>query len=52
LNIIRDEETGRGRGLLETMKDVLRSSEMGLTRVMHVKAHLLDCVGDVRPGER
>jgi hypothetical protein len=24
---------------------------MGLTGVMQVEAHLLDCIGDVKPGE-
>jgi hypothetical protein len=38
-------------GALEVVEDVLRSSEIGLMRVVHVKAHLLDRVGDVRPGE-
>jgi hypothetical protein len=38
-------------GALEVPKDVLRDCEMGLTRVVHVKAHLLDCVGNVGPGE-
>jgi hypothetical protein len=36
---------------LEVAEDVLYSSEMGLMRVVHVKTHLLDCIGDVRPGE-
>jgi hypothetical protein len=36
---------------LEVAKDALRSSEMGLTRVVNVQAHLRDCVGDVRSGE-
>jgi hypothetical protein len=38
-------------GALEVAKDVLRSSAMGLMRVVHVKAHLLDRTGDVRSGE-
>jgi hypothetical protein len=38
-------------GALEVAEDALHCSEMGLTRIMHVKAHLLDCIGDVRPGE-
>jgi hypothetical protein len=38
-------------GALEVLKDALRGREMGLTRVMHVEAHLLDCVGNVGPGE-
>jgi hypothetical protein len=32
------------KGALEVAEDALHSSEMGLTRVMHVKTHLLDCV--------
>jgi hypothetical protein len=31
-------------GALEVAKDALHSSEMGLTGVMHVKAHMLGCV--------
>jgi hypothetical protein len=38
-------------GALEIAEDVLHSGEMGFTGVMHVEAHLLDRVGDVRPGE-
>jgi hypothetical protein len=38
-------------GALEVPKDVLRDREMGLTRVVHVLVHLLDCVGNVVPGE-
>jgi hypothetical protein len=29
----------------------LHSREMGLTRVVHVEVHLLDCIGDVGAGE-
>jgi hypothetical protein len=36
-------------GALVVAEDVLHDHEIGLTRVVHVKAHLLDCVGDVRP---
>jgi hypothetical protein len=36
---------------LEAAKDALHSSEMRLTRIMHVESHLLDHVGDVRLGE-
>jgi hypothetical protein len=36
---------------LVVAEDALCSSETGLTRVMHVKTHLLDCVGNVRHGE-
>jgi hypothetical protein len=39
------------KGALEVAEDVLRNSEMGLMRVVHVKTHLLDCIGDVRLGE-
>jgi hypothetical protein len=38
-------------GALQVLKDVLRGREMGLTRVVHVEAHLLDCVGNVEPSE-
>jgi hypothetical protein len=38
-------------GALEVTENVLHNSEMWLTMVIHVKAHLLDYVGDVRPGE-
>jgi hypothetical protein len=38
-------------GALEVPEDVLRGREMGLTGVAHVEAHLLDRVGNVRPGE-
>jgi hypothetical protein len=36
-------------GVLEVTEDVLGSSEMGLMGVMHVEAHLLDRVGNVKP---
>jgi hypothetical protein len=32
-------------------EDTLEGNEMGFPRVMHVKANLLDCIGDIRPGE-
>jgi hypothetical protein len=38
-------------GALEVAEDPLRNREVGLSRVMHVEAHLLDRVGDVGPGE-
>jgi hypothetical protein len=38
-------------GALEVMEDVLRCRKMGLTRIEHVEVHLLDHIGDVRPGE-
>jgi hypothetical protein len=38
-------------GALEVSKDALRDREMGLTRVVHVEAHLLDRVCNVGPGE-
>jgi hypothetical protein len=38
-------------GALEVPKDVLHGSEMGLTRVVHVEAHLLDHIGNVGPDE-
>jgi hypothetical protein len=36
---------------LEVPKDALHGSEMRLTRVVHVEAHLLDRIGNVGPGE-
>jgi hypothetical protein len=38
-------------GALEVPKDALHGREMGLTRVVHVEAHLLDRVGNVGPSE-
>jgi hypothetical protein len=38
-------------GALEVPKDAVRGCEMGLTGVVHVEAHLLDHVGNVRSGE-
>jgi hypothetical protein len=38
-------------GALEVSKDAHRGREMRLMRVMYVEAHLLDHVGNVRPGE-
>jgi hypothetical protein len=38
-------------GALEVVEDALCGSEMLLMRVVHVKAHLLDCVTNVKPGE-
>jgi hypothetical protein len=38
-------------GALEVLEDGLHYREMRLTRVVHVEAHLLDHVGDVRPDE-
>jgi hypothetical protein len=39
------------KGALEVPNDALRGCEMGLMRVVHVEAHLLDRVGNVGPGE-
>jgi hypothetical protein len=39
------------KGTLEVPKDALRGREVGLTRVMHMEAHLLDHVGNDGPGE-
>jgi hypothetical protein len=33
------------------MEDALYGREMGLTGVVHVEEHLLDRIGDVKPGE-
>jgi hypothetical protein len=38
-------------GALEVPKDALHDREMRLMRVVHVEAHLLYCVGNVRSGE-
>jgi hypothetical protein len=38
-------------GVVEVSEYALRAHEMRLTGIMHVEAHLLDRVGDVRPGE-
>jgi hypothetical protein len=38
-------------GALEVVEDALHNREMGFTGVGHVEAHLLDRVGDDRPGE-
>jgi hypothetical protein len=38
-------------GVLEVLKDALRGREMGLTGVVHVEAHLLNRIGNVRLGE-
>jgi hypothetical protein len=37
-------------GALEVAEDALHNCEMGLTRAVHVMTHLLDRVGDIRPG--
>jgi hypothetical protein len=36
---------------LDVPKDALHGREMGLTGVVHVEAHLLDRVGNVKPSE-
>jgi len=55
-----DDELGGGRplkkqpvvdGAAEVAEEALESSEVGLSRIMHVKTYLLHGVGDVRPGE-
>jgi hypothetical protein len=38
-------------GALEVAEDALDGYEMGIIGVVHVEAHLLDRVGDVRPSE-
>ena len=37
---------------MNVAKNPLENYEVGLPRVVNVKAHLLNNVGDVRPGER
>jgi hypothetical protein len=56
VSISVDDELGRRgatneavvEGALEVAEDALYNSEMGLTGVVHVKAHLLHRVDDVR----
>jgi hypothetical protein len=36
---------------LEVAEEALESSEVRLPGIMHVKTDLLNCIGDVRPGE-
>jgi hypothetical protein len=38
-------------GALKISEDVLCDREMGLTGVVHVETHLMDCVGDIRLGK-
>jgi hypothetical protein len=38
-------------GALAVLEDDLHDRVMGLTGVVHAKAHLLDRIGDVRPDE-
>jgi hypothetical protein len=38
-------------GALEVTEDTLRGREMGLAGVVHVEAHLLDRVGNVKPSD-
>jgi hypothetical protein len=35
----------------EVAEGALCSSDMGLMGIVHVKAHIPNCVGDVRPGD-
>jgi hypothetical protein len=35
----------------EVPEEALESREVRLSGIMHVKADLLNCIGDVRPGE-
>jgi hypothetical protein len=39
------------KGVPEVAEDALHHFEVGLTRVVHVKTHLVDCVIDVRLSE-
>jgi hypothetical protein len=36
---------------MEVAEAALKSSEVGLSRIMHVETYLLNCIGDVRPGD-
>jgi hypothetical protein len=38
-------------GTLEIAKDPFGSNKVIFSRIMHMKAHLLDSIGNVRPGE-
>jgi len=38
-------------GAAEVAKDPLESSEVWLPGIMHMETYLLNCIGDVRPGE-
>jgi hypothetical protein len=46
---LQRNKEGLSRGAAEEAKNFLGSDEVGLTRGVHVKAHLLDRVGDVEP---
>jgi hypothetical protein len=55
-----DDELGRGGPVkeeavvdraAEVAEEALESSEVRLPGIMHVKTDLLNCIGDVRPGE-
>jgi hypothetical protein len=55
-----DDELGGGREVqvqavvnspTQVTEEALESSEMGLSWIMHMEAYLLNCIGDVRPGE-
>jgi hypothetical protein len=36
---------------VEVVEGALHSNEMGLTGVVYVEPHMLDYIGDVRPGQ-
>jgi hypothetical protein len=38
-------------GAAEVAKDLLESNEVWLPGIMHMETYLLNCIGDVRPGE-
>jgi hypothetical protein len=38
-------------GAAEVAKDPLESSEVWLPGIMHMETYMLNCIGDVRPGE-
>lgn len=38
-------------GTREISKNALHRIEMGFTRIMHVQSNLLNCIGNIRPGE-
>ena len=49
-NCPRNEET-MVQCALQIAKNAFSSDKVNLPRVMHVETNLLDCIGDVGPGE-
>jgi hypothetical protein len=38
-------------GVAEVAKDPLENSEVWLPGILHMETYMLNCIGDVRPGE-